>query len=435
MGRKNPGQYTSEDVIDLFGKLVDVVIVVDKTTDRYHAVIRRGMFEELFDEEGDYNDLISTLLIHLNTTSEKLPEGYQAFLPNFGTFTRKYSRRLRLVIDEGQKAHIVQMMVYPLADEDAYLLIMDELDPDENEQESQTFRKVETIEKTFLFSMYIDLVEDSTGSLSISEISEEDVQAELKYSDWRNMIVNVIGKDDQALFMERSDPEYLKKMFTPGRTSSFDCLMQNLEGVYIWVKLIFSRIETGNPDDYKYVFMVQNIHEEATAVFSSLKKLSAMALTDSLTGVYNRGKIENSVKKAVKTRAEQKDPISVMIMDIDYFKAVNDEFGHAAGDKALKRFARAITGCFEEEKIDIGRWGGEEFVVVCYNRTLNEAVELAERLRATVEDTPMLESKKITCSIGVTEIKEDDRFEDIFARMDKALYTAKSGGRNRVEAG
>ena len=171
MGRKNPGQYTSEDVIGLFGKLVDVVIVVDKTTDRYHAVIRRGMFEELFDEEGDYNDLISTLLIHLNTTSEKLPEGYQAFLPNYGTFTRKYSRRLRLVIDEGQKAHIVQMMVYPLADEEAYLLIMDELDPDENEQESQTFRKVETIEKTFLFSMYIDLVEDSTGSLNISEIS------------------------------------------------------------------------------------------------------------------------------------------------------------------------------------------------------------------------------------------------------------------------
>lgn len=435
MGKKNPGQYTGEDVIDLFGKLVDVVIVVDKTTDRYRAVIRRGMFVELFDEEGDYNDLISTLLIHLNTASDKLAEGYQAFLPNFGTFTRKYSRRLKIVVEEGQKAHIVQMMVYPLADEDSYLLIMDELDPDENEQENQTFRKVETIEKTFLFSMYIDLVEDTTGSLNISEISEEDVQAELKYTDWRNMIVNVIGKDDQALFMERSDPEYLKKMFTPGRTSSFDCLMQNLEGVYIWVKLIFSRIETGNPDDYKYVFMVQNIHEEATAMFSSLKKLSAMALTDSLTGVYNRGKIENTVKKTVNLRAEQKEPISVMIMDIDYFKSVNDEFGHAAGDKALKRFTCTITGCFEEEKIDIGRWGGEEFVVVCYNRTLDEALELAERLRSTVEDTPILESKKITCSIGVTEVKENDKYEDMFARMDKALYKAKSGGRNRVEAG
>ena len=125
------------------------------------------------------------------------------------------------------------MMVYPMADEDAYMLIVDELDPDEKETESKTYRKVETIEKTFLFSMYIDLVEDATGSLNISEISEEAVQAELKYSDWRNMIVNAIGKDDQALFMERSDPEYLKKMFTPGTTSSFDCLMQNLDGVYL----------------------------------------------------------------------------------------------------------------------------------------------------------------------------------------------------------
>nr|MCR4656192.1 GGDEF domain-containing protein [Lachnospiraceae bacterium] len=284
-------------------------------------------------------------------------------------------------------------------------------------------------------SMYIDLVEDTTGSLNISEISEEDVQAELKYTDWRNMIVNVIGKDDQALFMERSDPEYLKKMFTPGRTSSFDCLMQNLEGVYIWVKLIFSRIETGNPDDYKYVFMVQNIHEEATAMFTSLKKLSDMALTDSLTGVYNRGKIETSVKNAIREWGDKKDPLSMMIIDIDYFKSVNDEHGHAAGDKTLKRFAHIITGLFKEEKTDIGRWGGEEFVVVCYDRNLEETLALAEKLRSTVADTSMPGAKKVTCSIGVAEVKDDDRFEDVFERMDKALYAAKSGGRNRVEAG
>ncbi len=249
------------------------------------------------------------------------------------------------------------------------------------------------------------------------------------------MIVNVIGKDDQALFMERSDPEYLKKMFTPGRTSSFDCLMQNLEGVYIWVKLIFSRIETGDPDDYKYVFMVQNIHEEATAMFTSLKKLSDMALTDSLTGVYNRGKIETSVKNAVKEWGSQKNPLSMMIIDIDYFKTVNDEHGHAVGDKTLKQFAHIITDCFKEEHADIGRWGGEEFVVVCYNRARDEAVALAEKLRAAVADAAMPNSKKITCSIGVTEVSENDRFEDVFERMDKALYAAKSAGRNQVMPG
>nr|MCR4656827.1 GGDEF domain-containing protein [Lachnospiraceae bacterium] len=198
MSKLKPAQYTSEDVIRLYSELVDAIIVVDKTTDKYRALIRRGLFADLFDEEGDYNELIQTLLIHLNTASERLAEGYQAFLPNYGTFTRKYSRRLKIVVDEGEKAHIVQMMVYPLVDEDAYMLIMDELDPQENEEENRTYRKVETIEKTFLFSMYIDLVEDTTGSLNISEISEEDVQAELKYTDWRNMIVNVIGKDDQA---------------------------------------------------------------------------------------------------------------------------------------------------------------------------------------------------------------------------------------------
>ncbi len=435
MSGKRPGQYTSEDVIHLFSELVDVIIVVDKTTDKYHTVIRRGMFEALFDEEGDYNDLISTLLIHLNTTSEKLTEGYQVFLPNFGTFTKKYSKRLKLVVDEGEKVHIVQMMVYPLVSEDAYMLIMDELDANESEQESQTYRKVETIEKTFLFSMYIDLVDDTTGSLNISEISEDEVQAELKYTDWRNMIVNVIGKDDQALFMERSDPEYLRKMFTPGRTSSFDCLMQNLEGVYIWVKLIFSRIETGNPDDYKYVFMVQNIHEEATAMFTSLKKLSDMALTDSLTGLYNRGKIETSVRNAVKERRDRKEPVSMMIIDIDYFKSVNDEHGHAVGDKTLKRFAHIINDCFKNEKVDIGRWGGEEFIVVYYDRPIDKAVDKAEQLRLAVADASMPSDQRLTCSIGVSEVRENDRFEDVFERMDKALYAAKSAGRNRVMAG
>ena len=437
MGKMKLAEYTSEEVIRRFSDLVDAIVVVDKTTDRYRAVIRRGIFTELLDEEGDYNDLISTLLIHLNTISEKVSESYQAFLPNYGTFTDKYSRKLKLVINEGEAAHIVQMMVYPIADEDTYMLIMDELDPEENELENQTYRKVETIEKTFLFSMYIDLVEDTTGSLNISEISEEAVQAELKYSDWRNMIVNAIGKDDQALFMERSDPEYLKKMFTPGSTSSFDCLMQNLDGVFIWVKLIFSRIETGDPADYKYVYMVQNIHEEATAMFTSLKKLGEMALTDSLTGVYNRGKIESSAKKAVKTwkEGDGKEPLSMMIIDIDYFKSINDEYGHAVGDKTLKQFARIITECFKEETVDVGRWGGEEFVVVAYNKTREQAAEMAEKLRTTVAGFTMPTGNRIACSIGVTQAGENDAFEDVFERMDKALYTAKSEGRNRVMAG
>ncbi len=125
----------------------------------------------------------------------------------------------------------------------------------------------------------------------------------------------------------------------------------------------------------------------------------------------------------------------MMIIDIDLFKSINDEYGHAAGDRTLKRFAKVVTGCFKEEQTYIGRWGGEEFVVVCYNRTLDETVKLADKLRSTIAETSMPGAKNITCSIGVTEIRENDKYEDAFGRMDKALYNAKSSGRNRVEVG
>lgn len=107
----------------------------------------------------------------------------------------------------------------------------------------------------------------------------------------------------------------------------------------------------------------------------------------------------------------------------------------AVVDKTLKRFAGVISDCFKEEQTDIGRWGGEEFIVVCYNRTLDETVELADKLRSTIAETSMPGTGNITCSIGVTEVRENDKYEDAFGRIDKALYNAKSSGRNRVEAG
>ncbi len=119
----------------------------------------------------------------------------------------------------------------------------------------------------------------------------------------------------------------------------------------------------------------------------------------------------------------------------NHFKSVNDEYGHAAGDKTLKRFARILCDSFKEDTVDIGRWGGEEFVAVCYNKTLDEAVKMAEKFRIAIADASMSHPRNITCSAGVTEVKEGDKFEDAFGRMDKALYEAKSGGRNRVVAG
>ena len=156
-------------VSSLFFQNVDAVLVADAASDTYHASIRRGIFSTIIEEKGKYSDLIEILWFHFNNTQDKITEDYKVFLPSYGRFKGKTSMRLKLYQDSRQ--HVIQMMVYPIG-EDRYLYLMDELN-DESAETSN--RKVESIQNTFLFSMYIDLTQDSISSLNITEVSDETV--------------------------------------------------------------------------------------------------------------------------------------------------------------------------------------------------------------------------------------------------------------------
>ncbi len=423
-------RFTLDAVMDYVKNTVDAVIIADDETNTYRAVKCSGMFSELLDETGSYQEMIEKLWYHLNNSEHKMVEDYRVFVPNAGKFRGKYGKRLKVVADD--IPHIVQMTVYPLSEPNMYLYLLDELDSSENTEEKLTTNKVETIQSTYLFSMYIDIVRDTTSSINISEISEETMNQIIKYSDWRMMIVNMIWPDDQALFLERTDPQYLRKNFAPGRTESFDCLMKNLEGQYIWVKLIFSRTETSNEDDYRFVFMVQNIHETAVELMSTLKKYEELASQDPLTHIYNHGRIETEICNAIEARKKNDRPLALMMLDIDHFKKINDEYGHAVGDITLTHFTQTITKCIRDRSDVFGRWGGEEFVIVCYGTDKNDIASLAERIRTTVETEPFQRIGHLTCSIGTTTVSPEDDFNSAFNRMDQALYESKSSGRNRV---
>jgi diguanylate cyclase (GGDEF)-like protein len=246
------------------------------------------------------------------------------------------------------------------------------------------------------------------------------------------MIVNMIWPEDQEQFLRRTDPEYLKKNFTPGRTSSYDCMMRNLEGKFIWVKLIFSRAQTYNDDDYRFVFMVQDINDKSMELMSTLQKYEEKAIKDPLTGVLNHGEIETQLNNALARRQSSEDPISIMMLDLDKFKEVNDNYGHAVGDTTLKHFAKILMDISVEEKALVGRWGGEEFVIVCRDKNGDAAFELAERLREKVAAYQFPDIYHITCSIGVTELAAGDDFKGAFDRLDKAMYASKHNGRNKV---
>ena len=426
-------EYSKESVSNLFYELVDAIIIVDAKNNSYHAIKKTGLFENLIEADGNYESLVEKLWFHFSDKSGKIADDYHVFIPMIGKFKGKYIDRIKLHVDD--KTYLIQISIYPLDEENnKYLFILDELDNSEYLRDFLTEKKVDTIQSSFLFSMYVDLIKDISYSINVTEISDNPQNYDIKYTTWRTMIVNMIWPEDQKLFMERTDPEYLKKNLQPGRTTSFDCQMKNMDGVFIWVKLIFSRTNTTNEDDFRFVFMVQNIHENSLQLFETLKKYEDLASKDTLTGIFNHGRIETEINNAIESIKTKNEKASLMMLDIDYFKAVNDKFGHSVGDIVLKQFVDFVVDFLKPYNAVTGRWGGEEFLCVCYELDFEQIKELAEKLRQSIAEAPFDKIYNLTCSIGLTEITAADTDKSAFDRADKAMYDAKTNGRNCVVA-
>ena len=152
---------------------------------------------------------------------------------------------------------------------------------------------------------------------------------------------------------------------------------------------------------------------------------------DPLTKCFNRRKFDDSVKEAVTLAQTAKLPISILMLDIDFFKKVNDTYGHDMGDHVLINFADLIRQRLSSNET-LFRWGGEEFVVLCRNADLERALALGEKLRKAVETSSICPLQRVTCSVGIASWHGAEPDEIVFKRMDDALYAAKQGGRNRV---
>lgn len=160
------------------------------------------------------------------------------------------------------------------------------------------------------------------------------------------------------------------------------------------------------------------------------EQLFQLAMTDQLTGLYNRHSLVQLLPKYFSHSVRHSTPLSLLVLDIDYFKHINDEYGHTRGDDVLRRFGQLITANFRSEDL-IARYGGEEFVVIMANSTQEDAIEKAELLRTHIEKNH-IEGLKITISIGVTCADSHSNFEFMFNQADSALYHAKENGRNQT---
>ncbi len=152
---------------------------------------------------------------------------------------------------------------------------------------------------------------------------------------------------------------------------------------------------------------------------------------DPLTGLANRRALEENMMRFISLSRRWQHPLSIIMVDIDYFKTVNDRYGHLTGDEVLVCFSQILKSLSRVEDI-VARFGGEEFILLLPNTSLDEATQLAERLRVDTQAATMPIPTSITASFGVTRMLDQDTPESLIARADRALYEAKQSGRNSV---
>ena len=177
-----------------------------------------------------------------------------------------------------------------------------------------------------------------------------------------------------------------------------------------------------------------DLHEEElnNLVKDRTLELEKLSVTDKLTNLYNRRKIDETLTFEIERAQRNHSSFSLILMDIDKFKDVNDTYGHKTGDYVLQEIARLLV--LNVRKIDmLGRWGGEEFLIVDSESHAEKVIEFAEKIRKVIEENNFESIGQITCSFGIAHYIEGDTESSILIRTDKALYKAKESGRNCVK--
>ena len=195
------------------------------------------------------------------------------------------------------------------------------------------------------------------------------------------------------------------------------------DGGFYWVDAVIS--PTYNEDGAVTGYMA--IRNDIT----DKKLIEEISQKDKLTQIYNRLKLDNELEKEIKRTSRYKIPFSVILLDIDKFKSVNDTYGHQVGDIVLQNTAKILLNNIRKTDI-LGRWGGEEFLIICPNTTGENCKILADNLRAKLENFDFEIAGTKTASFGVTEYIQGEDNKNLLKRCDEALYKAKEKGRNRV---
>lgn len=186
----------------------------------------------------------------------------------------------------------------------------------------------------------------------------------------------------------------------------------------------------------KNMFYIEKGNAQEIEIYELIKGMNKMAHTDALTEVYNRRFIDERLPVELIKTIQKNSKLSLIMADIDFFKKVNDNYGHLAGDHVLKAFAKRLNGCLRNSKDWVARYGGEEFLICLLDADISEAYKVAERMRCEVESMIIKYNDlnlKVTASFGVAATSENNNsYKGLLESADAKLYESKNSGRNKV---
>ncbi len=196
---------------------------------------------------------------------------------------------------------------------------------------------------------------------------------------------------------------------------------------------LLEELTTANEDlERRVEERTSKLREQNEALRRARQRIEELSRRDSLTGLTNRRWLDEVFRVEVERSKRYDAPLSVVMVDLDHFKAVNDSFGHTVGDQVLRSAADALAGAARMTDV-VGRYGGEEFLALLPNTRIEQARVLAERLRAALREMPVaFRPEPVTASFGVAQWAPGDSPTDVVDRADEALYEAKHAGRDRV---
>lgn len=237
----------------------------------------------------------------------------------------------------------------------------------------------------------------------------------------------LVGKNHRILKHPDTPKSTFKKLWQTikqGEIYKGEIKNKNKAGGAYWIDVTITPLINKYGEIEGYSAIRQDITDKKTA-----QKLS---ITDNLTQIYNRLHLENILATETNRANRYGEVYSVIIIDIDNFKSINDNHGHDVGDKILISVVKILKSKIRDTDV-LGRWGGEEFLIICPKSDIDQAYIVAQKLRVAIQEYKFPVIKKLTCSFGVSQYRSKDKNSDaVVKKADEALYVSKENGRNMV---